>query len=58
MVMCEIMSIDGKDRGTIMKSKLACQCALLIASAFLTVFTVHAQSVNPNETLRQYVADL
>lgn len=41
-----------------MKSKLACQYALLIASAFLTVFTVHAQSANPNETLRQYIADL
>jgi tetratricopeptide (TPR) repeat protein len=41
-----------------MKRKLFYQCLLLIATAFLTPFFVHAQPTNPNEILRQHVADL
>jgi tetratricopeptide (TPR) repeat protein len=41
-----------------MKREMAYICALFFAAMFFASFSVHAQPVNPQETLKQYVADL
>jgi len=41
-----------------MRREMACVFALFVVAVFLTSISAHAQPGNPQEALRQYVADL
>jgi len=41
-----------------MISRMACICSLMLGLMVITLFSAHAQSSNPQQTLNQYVSDL